>query len=49
MSKKIAIAGYSVHAYVVIDALLANRLEVVGYLDVAEVVNNPFNLNFLGS
>lgn len=49
MSKKIAIAGYSGHAYVVIDALLANGLEVVGYLDMAEAVNNPFNLSFLGS
>lgn len=49
MNKKVAIAGYSGHAHVVIDALLANGWEVVGYLDVTEAVNNPFKLSYLGS
>lgn len=49
MNKKVAIAGYSGHAYVVIDSLLVNNFNVVGYIDVAEAKQNPFKLPFLGT
>jgi acetyltransferase-like isoleucine patch superfamily enzyme len=49
MMKKVAIAGYSGHAYVVAESVLANGMELVGYLDVEEAHQNPFNIPYLGS
>lgn len=49
MNKKVVIAGYSGHAYVVIEALIANQYNVIGYVDIAETVQNPFQLQFLGT
>lgn len=45
--KKLAIIGYSGHAYVCIEAALLLNYNIIGYHDVREVIENPFNLPFL--
>jgi len=47
--KKIAIIGYSGHAYVVVEILLQMGYEIVGYFEKKEVISNPFNLKYLGN
>jgi sugar O-acyltransferase (sialic acid O-acetyltransferase NeuD family) len=47
--KKIILAGYSGHGYVVIDAAIKSGLKVRYYTDLVENPNNFFNLNYLGS
>ncbi len=47
--KEISIFGYSGHAYVVLDALLANRFHVRGYYDFSEAVRNPYGISYLGN
>ncbi len=42
------IVGYSGHAFVVIEAVLANGLELVGYCEKTEKEFNPFSLKYLG-
>jgi sugar O-acyltransferase (sialic acid O-acetyltransferase NeuD family) len=47
--KKIAVIGYSGHAYVIISSLLSQQMPVFAYCDVTEKSQNPFNLVYLGS
>ncbi len=47
--QKVAIIGYSGHAYVVIEAALASGIQIIGYYNRQEDEVNPYNLPFLGS
>jgi sugar O-acyltransferase (sialic acid O-acetyltransferase NeuD family) len=47
--KKVAIIGYSGHAFVVADILIHMGYEIVGYFEKKEVNSNPFNLKYLGA
>lgn len=47
-TKKIAIVGYSGHAYVVIDIFQCAGRLVTGYCDLEEKGSNPYKLNYLG-
>ena len=49
MSKSAVVFGYSGHAYVVLDVLIANQYYIAGYCDATPKNNNPFNLPYLGS
>lgn len=49
MMEEAVIIGYSGHAYVVLDTLIALNYNVVNYLEQSEKVNNPYNLIYLGS
>jgi len=49
MSKHAVVFGYSGHAYVVLDILIANQYHIAGYYDTAPKGNNPFNLSYLGT
>ena len=40
--------GYSGHGYVVAEAALGLGIDIIGYSDKDAVVNNPFNLEYLG-
>ena len=46
--KKIALLGYSGHAYVVADTILNNQNIIVGYYDVKEASVNPYQIIYLG-
>jgi len=46
--QKIAIIGYSGHAYVVIDTLVQAGYQIIGYFEKEKVKNNPYQLNYLG-
>jgi len=43
------IIGYSGHSYVVLDSLLTNHFNVLGYVEKAEQEKNPYHLTYLGS
>ena len=47
--KKIILAGYSGHGYVVVDAAKKSGLQVQYYTDLVENLNNFFKLSYLGS
>lgn len=47
-SKKIILAGYSGHGFVVAEAALLCELQIDGYLEPKEVFPNHFNLKYLG-
>lgn len=47
--KKIALFGYSGHAFVVAEALLLCGYQIAGYYDRKEAAENPFNLTYLGN
>lgn len=47
-TKKVMFVGYSGHGYVVVDILLAMKLNIDSYCDSEEKVNNPFQLTYLG-
>ncbi|NQY68224.1 MAG: acetyltransferase [Flavobacteriales bacterium] len=49
MSKNVIVIGYSGHAYVAIDTLISQGRNVIGYADLVEKEDNPFNLDFLGN
>lgn len=49
MPKPVVIIGYAGHAYVVIEALIANGYSVIGYCDHTPKANNPYNLTYLGT
>lgn len=46
--EKLYIIGYSGHAYVCLEAALNAGFTIAGYFDKQEVINNPFQLSFLG-
>lgn len=48
MMKKIALFGYSGHAYVVADAIQLSEDLIVGYYEKEEARMNPFNISYLG-
>lgn len=48
MRSKIAIIGYSGHAYVVLDAALEAGLPIDFYCEKNQVATNPFQLEYLG-
>jgi sugar O-acyltransferase (sialic acid O-acetyltransferase NeuD family) len=48
MSRKAVIIGYSGHAYVVLDILLSNQFEIIGYYDRESKSRNPYDLKHLG-
>ncbi|MFY7964210.1 MAG: acetyltransferase [Chitinophagaceae bacterium] len=48
-NKPVFVVGYSGHALVVLDVFYLNQQTVVGYCDVEEKKDNPFNIQFLGS
>ena len=47
-SKSIYIFGYSGHAYVVIETVLALGYEIKGYFDITEAVVNPYQIPYMG-
>ena len=46
--KNVVLMGYSGHAYVVADTLLAMGLDLLGYFEQFQKEVNPFNLPYLG-
>ncbi|AHM58419.1 sugar O-acyltransferase, sialic acid O-acetyltransferase NeuD family protein [Flammeovirgaceae bacterium 311] len=46
--RKIALFGYSGHAYVVADALTAGGDHIMGYYEREKAASNPFNIPWLG-
>jgi len=48
INKKIVIIGYSGHLYGCVEVAIKQGFSIVGYHDVLEKVNNPYNLNYLG-
>ncbi len=46
---KVILIGYSGHGFVVADTAIENQLNLIGYADITEVQNNPFQLNYLGN
>lgn len=42
------ILGYSGHAYVVLDAIYSNNIEVLGYFDKTEAKINPYHISYKG-
>ncbi|MES2646930.1 MAG: acetyltransferase [Bacteroidota bacterium] len=48
-ARKFCIIGYSGHAFIVIEALLAQGLQVAGYCDASKKSLNPYDLDYLGS
>lgn len=49
MIKKVALIGYSGHAYVVIDVLKLLHIEIAGYYEPEIKTENPYNLSYLGN
>ena len=47
-NKKIVIIGYSGHSFGCIEVAIKQEYSIVGYHDILEKVNNPYNLNYLG-
>lgn len=45
---KVALIGYSGHAYVVYEVLYQAGYEIVGYFEKATIQKNPFKLKYLG-
>ncbi len=48
MSEKLVIAGYSGHARVIVDAALADGMNIVGFFDKSSPSDNPYHLQYLG-
>jgi sugar O-acyltransferase (sialic acid O-acetyltransferase NeuD family) len=42
------IIGYSGHAYVVLDILISNQYQIIGYCDSIKKKLNPFQIKYLG-
>jgi acetyltransferase EpsM len=49
MSRKVALIGYSGHAYVVLEALRASGRLIAGYCEPAPRAENPYGLAWLGN
>lgn len=47
--KKICLAGYSGHGYVVAEIINLLQYKLVGYIDIEEKKNNPYNIQYIGS
>ena len=48
MIKEVILVGYSGHAYVAAEALLASGMKLAGYLEKHALAYNPFDLAYLG-
>jgi sugar O-acyltransferase (sialic acid O-acetyltransferase NeuD family) len=48
LDNRVILIGYSGHGFVVADTAIENQLDLIGYTDITEVQNNPFQLNYLG-
>ena len=48
INKKIVIIGYSGHSFGCIEVAIKQEYSIVGYHDILEKVNNPYNLKYLG-
>ncbi len=48
-NNKVILVGYSGHGFVVADAAKDNNLNLIGYAEKSVVLNNPFQLNYLGN
>ena len=49
MAAAVVLIGYSGHAWVVADCLVAAGYALAGYCDRAPVAHNPYDLSFLGT
>ena len=49
LDKAIIIVGYSGHAFVVADAALSNKMNLVYYSEKKDTTFNPYNLQYLGN
>jgi sugar O-acyltransferase (sialic acid O-acetyltransferase NeuD family) len=45
---KAILLGYSGHAYVVAEAAINSGIELLGYANGIELIQNPFHLNYMG-
>ncbi|HWZ34553.1 MAG TPA: hypothetical protein VNW51_00255, partial [Mucilaginibacter sp.] len=48
MNSKAVVIGYSGHAYVLLDMLMNNHIEILGYCEAKEKEQNPYRLRYLG-
>jgi len=48
-TKDISIIGYSGHSYVCIEAALSMGHDIIGYFEKEEKINNPYELQYLGT
>jgi sugar O-acyltransferase (sialic acid O-acetyltransferase NeuD family) len=48
LDNKIILIGYSGHAYVVLETVLENGFELLGYSDREKAISNPYSLTYLG-
>lgn len=48
LDKEVILIGYSGHAYVVAETVLENGFKIAGYADKEVVVQDPFDLSYLG-
>jgi sugar O-acyltransferase (sialic acid O-acetyltransferase NeuD family) len=48
LDKNIILIGYSGHGYVVVDVVLENQWNLVGYAEKEKLQYNPYNLNYIG-
>lgn len=48
LDKEVILIGYSGHAYVVADTVLENGFKIAGYADKEAVLQDPFDLAYLG-
>jgi sugar O-acyltransferase (sialic acid O-acetyltransferase NeuD family) len=46
---KLILIGYSGHAYVIADVALSQNFELIGYIDVEKKINNPYDIEYLGT
>jgi len=49
ITKPVIVIGYSGHAYVVIDILKSQGVEIFGYCDMEQKVQNPYHLKYMGN
>jgi sugar O-acyltransferase (sialic acid O-acetyltransferase NeuD family) len=49
MKKEAIIIGYSGHAYVLIDVLMANKYSIYGYCEAQKKDFNPYSLSYVGN
>ena len=47
-NKNLLIIGYSGHSYGCIEVAIKQEYSIVGYHDISEKFNNPYNLDYLG-
>lgn len=47
-NKKVFLFGYSGHAYVIIESILAAGFSIAGYFDYREATSNPYKIPYFG-